>query len=50
MRHRIASLPPWPLLQAWRNGGYSDDLILASFCTGQGLRIRTPSFAIFPQQ
>ena len=37
-------------VQAWRSGGYSDDLILASFCTGQGLRIRTPSFAIFPQR
>ncbi|KAG2437459.1 hypothetical protein HXX76_006109 [Chlamydomonas incerta] len=35
---------------AWRDGGYSDDLIAASFCTQRRLRIRVPPFAIFPQR
>ncbi|GLC37638.1 hypothetical protein PLESTB_001665300 [Pleodorina starrii] len=38
------------LLAAWRNGGYSDDLILASYCTERGLGIRVPPFAVFPQR
>ncbi|MEW5308162.1 MAG: hypothetical protein WDW38_000140 [Sanguina aurantia] len=35
---------------AWREGGYSDDLTLASICARDGLAVATPSFAIFPQR
>lgn len=35
--------------QAWREGGYSDDLTVASVCKQQQLKILCPSFAIFPQ-
>lgn len=35
--------------QAWREGGYSDDLTVASVCGELGLKIICPSFAIFPQ-
>uniref|UniRef100_A0A7S3VJX6 ceramide glucosyltransferase n=1 Tax=Dunaliella tertiolecta TaxID=3047 RepID=A0A7S3VJX6_DUNTE len=38
------------ILQAWLDGGYSDDLILAAQCGKQGLAVATPSFAIFPQR
>lgn len=38
-----------PCLQAWHCGGYSDDLVLASVVTEQGLAIAVPSSAIFPQ-
>ncbi|GIL68483.1 hypothetical protein Vafri_21752 [Volvox africanus] len=41
---------PGGMLRAWRNGGYSDDLILASYCTERRLGIRVPPFAIFPQR
>ncbi|KAK9804057.1 hypothetical protein WJX73_000030 [Symbiochloris irregularis] len=37
------------ILQAWRNGGYSDDLTVAAVCSQQQLKILCPSFAIFPQ-
>ncbi|GAB4823475.1 hypothetical protein N2152v2_010521 [Parachlorella kessleri] len=37
------------LLKAWSDGGYSDDLTVASKCTEQGLVIYCPSYAIFPQ-
>ncbi len=45
---------PWPGLcacvcQAWQDGGYSDDLLLAALCTRKGLGIAVPSFALFPQ-
>ncbi|KAG2488516.1 hypothetical protein HYH03_013019 [Edaphochlamys debaryana] len=52
MLRRGELLPEDPrgLLRAWRDGGYSDDLILASFCTERGLRIRVPPYAIFPQR
>ena len=30
-------------------GGYSDDLIVASQCGEHGLQILCPSFAVFPQ-
>lgn len=36
-------------VQAWEEGGYSDDLTVASKCTEQGLVIYCPSYAIFPQ-
>lgn len=38
------------LLQVWRQGGYSDDLLLAAFCTEHGLPIGMPASAFFPQQ
>jgi hypothetical protein len=38
-----------PTPQAWAQGGYSDDLILAALCTQRGYSIAVPSFAIFPQ-
>ncbi|MEW5305859.1 MAG: hypothetical protein WDW36_008374 [Sanguina aurantia] len=38
------------ILRAWREGGYSDDLTLASICARDGLAVATPSFAIFPQR
>ncbi|EFJ40451.1 hypothetical protein VOLCADRAFT_119967 [Volvox carteri f. nagariensis] len=41
---------PGELLAAWRHGGYSDDLILASYCTERRLGIRVPPFAVFPQK
>ena len=37
------------LVRAWRDGGYSDDLIAASYCTGRGLPIACPSTAILLQ-
>lgn len=36
--------------QAWEDGGYSDDLIVASTCSQHGLTILCPSFAVFPQR
>ncbi|GIM01680.1 hypothetical protein Vretimale_6482 [Volvox reticuliferus] len=47
---RLLPGDPGGLLRAWRNGGYSDDLILASYCTERRLGIRVPPFAIFPQR
>ncbi|WIA23726.1 hypothetical protein OEZ85_000411 [Tetradesmus obliquus] len=38
------------ILQVWRQGGYSDDLLLAAFCTEHGLPIGMPASAYFPQQ
>lgn len=37
------------ILQAWSDGGYSDDLTVASQCTGQQLTIYCPGYSIFPQ-
>ena len=36
-------------MQAWGEGGYSDDLTVASQCTEQGLDIYCPGYSIFPQ-
>jgi hypothetical protein len=36
-------------MQAWADGGYSDDLTVASQCTEQGLTIYCPGYSIFPQ-
>ncbi len=36
-------------MQAWREGGYSDDLILQARCSELGLSIGVPPTAIFPQ-
>ena len=36
-------------MQAWSEGGYSDDLIVASCCGEHRLRILCPPSAIFPQ-
>ena len=36
-------------MQAWSEGGYSDDLIVASRCGERGLRVGCPSSALFPQ-
>jgi hypothetical protein len=38
------------MLQAWRDGGYSDDLTLAARCTELGLPIAVPSFSLYPQR
>ena len=38
------------IMQAWREGGYSDDLIVAAKCAEQGLKILCPSSAVFPQR
>ncbi|KAL6776996.1 hypothetical protein ACKKBF_B19795 [Auxenochlorella protothecoides x Auxenochlorella symbiontica] len=38
------------LLEAWRDGGYSDDLITASLCGERGLGIICPPYAVFPQR
>lgn len=38
-----------PTLQAWQDGGYSDDLTVASKCTELGLLIYCPGYSIFPQ-
>lgn len=40
-------LPPYP--QAWHEGGYSDDMILAAKCSEYGLSVGVPPTAIFPQ-
>lgn len=37
------------ILQAWQDGGYSDDLTVASKCTELQLPIYCPGYAIFPQ-
>ncbi|KAK9864087.1 hypothetical protein WJX84_002864 [Apatococcus fuscideae] len=39
----------YPFIQAWQDGGYSDDLTAASVCNQHGLQILCPSSAIFPQ-
>lgn len=36
-------------LQAWSQGGYSDDLIVAAKCSEGKLPIICPSFTVFPQ-
>ena len=46
---RALSDAPCPALQAWAEGGYSDDLTVASRCTELGLAIHCPGYAIFPQ-
>lgn len=38
------------IMQAWREGGYSDDLIVAAKCAEHELKILCPSGAIFPQR
>ncbi len=35
--------------QAWRDGGYSDDLLLAALCTREGLPVATHRAALLPQ-
>ncbi|EIE26447.1 hypothetical protein COCSUDRAFT_58985 [Coccomyxa subellipsoidea C-169] len=37
------------IMHSWSQGGYSDDLTVASVCSERGLQILCPSFAIFPQ-
>ncbi|KAK9803983.1 hypothetical protein WJX72_010372 [[Myrmecia] bisecta] len=37
------------IMQAWSDGGYSDDLIVAAKCGEHGLQILCPSFSILPQ-
>lgn len=37
------------VLQAWLDGGYSDDLILAAICSRHRLPVLAPRHAIFPQ-
>lgn len=41
--------PCCPSMQAWSDGGYSDDLTVASKCTEQHLVIYCPGYSIFPQ-
>lgn len=54
--------PPLPLLsvacpppaaafhtKVWREGGYSDDLLLAAYCVENGLSIGMPASAVYPQ-
>ena len=38
------------IMHAWREGGYSDDLIVAAKCSEHKLKILCPSSAIFPQR
>ena len=38
------------IMQAWREGGYSDDLIVAAKCAEHELKIVCPSSAVFPQR
>ncbi|KAF8066423.1 hypothetical protein HT031_002747 [Scenedesmus sp. PABB004] len=38
------------ILEVWRDGGYSDDLLLAGLCADRGLRIGLPASAHFPQR
>ena len=38
------------IMQAWREGGYSDDLIVAAKCAEHELKILCPSSAVFPQR
>lgn len=47
--HPALALPACTHGQAWSEGGYSDDLTVASRCTEQGLTIYCPGYAIFPQ-
>ena len=35
--------------QAWREGGYSDDMLLAAACTRLGLPVATHRAALLPQ-
>lgn len=44
-----ADIPRNGILEAWGQGGYSDDLTVASACTEFGLHIHCPSYALFPQ-
>lgn len=49
--HRSHPLHPSAerLPQAWQQGGYSDDLILAAKCSEHRLAVAVPSCSIFPQ-
>ncbi len=44
--HSLLHLLP---VQAWRNGGYSDDMLLAAKCSEAKLAIAAPSHALFAQ-
>lgn len=37
------------VLSSWADGGYSDDLTVASKCNEAGKKVWCPSYAIFPQ-
>ncbi len=37
------------ILEAWREGGYSDDLLAAAACAQRGAGVFCPAYAIFPQ-
>jgi hypothetical protein len=36
-------------MQVWREGGYSDDMMLAAYCVDNGLSIGLPASSLFPQ-
>lgn len=38
------------ILRAFKDGGYSDDMILGAVCSKHGLRVGVPSVAILPQR
>jgi len=40
---------PPPPNQVWRDGGYSDDLLLAAYCVHNRHRIGLPASALYPQ-
>jgi hypothetical protein len=37
------------LYQVWREGGYSDDLLVAAYCVENGLSIGLPASGLYPQ-
>lgn len=52
MLFRAATLAPGHasgIVDAWRRGGYSDDLAAAATCTARGLPILCPAHAVFRQ-
>jgi hypothetical protein len=46
---RTPNRPPSPASQLWREGGYSDDLLLAALAARDGLPVATHRAALLPQ-
>ncbi|GMH45669.1 hypothetical protein BSKO_13632 [Bryopsis sp. KO-2023] len=49
-RSDLLKADPYNIIGSWREGGYSDDLIMAGKCAENGLVIAVPTEAVFPQR
>ncbi|CAD7697953.1 unnamed protein product [Ostreobium quekettii] len=50
IRREALDTDAYGILEAWTDGGYSDDLIVAAKCSEHNLRIAAPLTAVFPQR